>query len=152
MKKLQMRKQIRIDGYLTVEAAFWVPGIMFLLLALIWLGCYLYQGCFMTQAAYLAAFRGSQVQGQQAAENAALEQIGMLADRQVLSLGKLQQEAEADMWAVSVTLRQQIPFWTEAGERMIPEQTQKSLYLDPVGYIRGLERLEKLADKGGVSP
>ena len=47
------------DGYVVVEAAVLLPLASLIMVLLVWLGSYLYQSCFLSQAAYIAAFRGS---------------------------------------------------------------------------------------------
>ena len=46
-----------MEGYVVVEAALILPLASIVIVLLIWLGSYLYQGCFLSQAAYAAAFR-----------------------------------------------------------------------------------------------
>lgn len=47
------------NGYLTVEAAFVMPVVLFLYLTFIICGFYLYNRCVISQDGYLMAFRGS---------------------------------------------------------------------------------------------
>lgn len=49
----------RMKGYLTVEAAFVMPIVLFLYMLLILAGFYLYDRCVISQDTYLLAFRES---------------------------------------------------------------------------------------------
>lgn len=49
----------RWNGYLTVEAAFIMPVVLFLYLLVILCGFYLYNRCVMSQDGYLLVLRGS---------------------------------------------------------------------------------------------
>lgn len=51
------------NGYLTVEAAFVMPVVLFLYLTFIVCGFYLYNRCVISQDGYLMAFRGSHFTG-----------------------------------------------------------------------------------------
>lgn len=134
------------SGYMTVEAAFWLPAIALFLTALIMLCSWLYQGCFMMQAAYLAAFRGSRTENAAQRERETLNQLDELMERQVLSFAEAAEETEAGTLAVTVTLRRDTPLMGPDGEKLVLERTQQSLYLDPVAYIRGLQFLERLGE------
>ncbi|MGN0377113.1 MAG: TadE family protein [Suilimivivens sp.] len=48
-----------LKGYLTVEASFIMPWVVFLYLLIILCGFYLYDRCVISQDNYLLAFRGS---------------------------------------------------------------------------------------------
>ena len=48
-----------LNGYLTVEASFVVPLVLFLYLLIIVAGIFLYDRCVMSQDMYLIVFRGS---------------------------------------------------------------------------------------------
>lgn len=47
------------NGYMTVEASFLMPMVLFLYLLIILCGFFLYNRCIISQDNYLLAFRGS---------------------------------------------------------------------------------------------
>lgn len=57
--KQKKRKKKSMNAYLTVEAAFIMPVVLFLYLALILLAIFLYDRCMISQDNYLLAFWGS---------------------------------------------------------------------------------------------
>lgn len=136
----------RENGYMTAEAAFWMPGIALFLIMLIVLCSYLYQGCFLMQAAYLAAFRGSRMENSVQRQQETKEQLSALLNYQAVSFGETQQRVEVGPLAVTVVLERETPL-VVAGEQLILERTQKAWYLDAVAYIRGLRFLQK--EEGG---
>ena len=130
------------NGYMTVEAAFWVPGIVLLLFLLIGLCSYLYQGCFMMQAAYMAAFRGSRVEEAAVRDSYTREQLDELLEGQVFAFSEISREVEAGLQSVTVSIQRKPPFLGSIGERLILKRTQKALCIDPVDYIRGIRLLK----------
>ena len=130
------------NGYLTAEAAFWLPGVAIFLVLLITLCSYLYQGCFMMQAAYLAAFRGSRAETGAGRESRTEEELAELMQYQVMSFGETVSEIEAGALAVTVSLERETPFTGPDGRRLTLQRSQRALYLDPVSYIRGLRFLK----------
>lgn len=136
------------NAYMTVEAAFWLPGIALFLVLLITLCSYLYQGCYMMQAAYIAAFRGSRIEQDDQREAYVSQQLEEFMEREVLSFAKTEKEVNAGALAVTVSLRRVTPLLGEDGGKLVLERTQKALYLDPVAYIRGIRFLKNV---GGTS-
>lgn len=134
-------------GYVTVEAAVWLPAIALFLTVLIVLCSWLYQGCFMMQAAYLAAFRGSRIENAARREGEIQKQLDELMKWQVLGFNEMEDETESGSLAVTVTLRQETPIRGIDGEKLALESTRKALVLDPVAYIRGLQLLNGLGDE-----
>ena len=131
------------NGYLTAEAAFWLPGVAIFLVLLITLCSYLYQGCFMMQAAYLAAFRGSRTETGAGRESRTEEELTELMQyHQVLSFGETACEIETGALAVTVSLERETPFIGPDGRKLTLQRSQRALYLDPVSYIRGLRFLK----------
>lgn len=55
-KKIYKKK---VSGYMTLEAAFMIPWVIFLFVFLIYAGFYLYDKCVLFQDAYALCFRGS---------------------------------------------------------------------------------------------
>ncbi len=53
------RKSLQAAGYMTVEASFLVPFVIFLMVFLIYLSFYLYDRCVLFQDSYALCFRGS---------------------------------------------------------------------------------------------
>lgn len=133
------------DGYVVVEAAVLLPFSSILILLLIYLGSYLYQGCFMTQAAYIAAFRGSRYASE--GEGYVHSQLDELLKREVLSFGLEQREVEENSLWVEVKLCKETPF--AAIMEAVPKLTAKgkSAVRDPVAYIRGMRRIKELGER-----
>ena len=129
------------DGYVVVEAAV-LPSILILLL--VYLCSYLYQSCFLTQAAYLAAFRGSRFheQGKPYVEN----QLDELLAGQALSFGPEQRTVEISVLSVKVSLLRDTPF--QVFGDWIPKLSVswQSAIREPVPYIRGIRRLREWGD------
>lgn len=126
-------------GYMTAEAAFWVPAVSLLLMLLIYLCSYLYQGCFLTQAAYVAAFRGSRQETMQQRQFCAKEQLESLFQREVLCFGEERREVKAGPVWVQVTLSRETPLVGPDGEPLLLKAQERALYRDPVAYIRGIQ-------------
>ena len=137
-------------GYLTVEAAFWLPGIALFLVLLVTLSSYLYQGCFMMQTAYLAAFRGSRIEAAGQRENYVYQQLEELLEREVLSFSEEEVKVSAGALAVTVSLRKSTPLYGPERGLLVLERTQKALCLDPVDCIRGI-RFLKNVDGGDLA-
>ena len=133
-------------GYMTVEAAFWMPAIALLLVMLITLCGYLYQGCFMMQMAYVAAFRGSRIENAALRDSGTYEQLNTLEREAVLSFEETQKNVEAGALSVKVTLQKETPLLGPDGVKLAIERTQNALCLDPVAYIRGIQFLQKTGE------
>lgn len=135
------------EGYVITEAAVLLPLASILILMLVYLCSYLYQGCFLTQAAYAAAFRGSRYP-----ENGAeyVEyQLEELMNGQILSFGPEERTVEHSPFAVSVKLSRDTPF-LKFGDR-IPKLSAswKIRIRDPVAYIRSLKRIREGSEENG---
>lgn len=131
------------DGFLTVEAAFILPFASILMLLLVYLCSYLYQNCFLNQAAYLAAFRGSRFAENAPADSYTVRQLEELLDLGLLSFGEEEREVNAGALQVKVGLKRATPF--SRFESVVPELSvmHKSLVRRPVAYIRGLRWLQE---------
>lgn len=135
------------DGFVVVEAAVLLPFASILILLLVYLCSYLYQGCYMMQAAYTAAFRGSRYPRK--GEEYVQRQLDELLERAVLSFGPEEREVENSLLSVKVTLKKNTPF--SGLGKAVPELlvTQKAFVRDAVTYIRGIRRLKESHDKYG---
>ncbi len=130
------------DGYVMVEAAVVLPIASVLLLLLVYLCSYLYQGCFMTQAAYIAAFRGSRnAQKKEAFLNRELDEI---LERELWSFGEEERETEVSLLRVKVSLRKRMPFSLPEGVLPDLSASWTAAVRDPVAYIRGIRKLTQL--------
>lgn len=130
------------DGYVVVEASVLLPLSSILILMLVYLCSYLYQGCFMVQAAYVSAFRGSRQEGNR--EEYVEMQLDELLGQEVLSFEDESRTIDAGGLSVRVTLEKNTPF-SRLGER-IPKLSAsfRAMVRDPVTYIRGLRNLGRL--------
>ena len=86
MEKNQYQKKKEADGYVVVEAAVLLPLASIFIVLLIGLCSYLYQGCFLMQAAYTVAFRSAAQERPDAGY--ADGQLNQLLEGEVLSFGK----------------------------------------------------------------
>lgn len=133
------------DGYVVVEAAYLLPLTSILILMLVYLCSYLYQGCFMMQAAYIAAFRGSRypVKGEAYVQ----KQLDELLEREVLSFEEEERGVEENPVFIQVTLQKNTPFslWGNGIQKLYVKQ--KSLLRNAVGYIRGIRKLGEVYDQ-----
>lgn len=130
------------DGYVVAEAAVVLPMASVLLLLLVYLCSYLYQGCFMTQAAYVAAFRGSRYpQKKEAFLNRELDEI---LERELWSFAEEERETEVSLLRAKVTLRKRMPFSILEGVLPDLSASWTAAVRDPVAYIRGIRKLTQL--------
>lgn len=123
------------DGYVVVEASVLLPFASILILLLVYLCSYLYQGCFMVQAAYRAAFRGSRYAGYGA--EYVEKQLDEILKDEILSFEPEERTVNAGILSVSVSLKKNTPFQISC---IVPELwTSWKVYVrDPVAYIRGI--------------
>lgn len=142
-----MRKENGRSGYVVVEAAVLLPLASILLLLLVYLCSYLYQSCFLTQAAYVAAFRGSRFPERKEAYVQA--QLDELLQGEVLSFGQEERCVEVGLLSVQVNLTRETPF-SVFGE-WIPglAASRSALRRDPVAYIRGVRGLRDWRKRDG---
>ncbi len=135
------------DGYVTTEAAVLLPLASILILLLVWLCSYLYQGCFMTQAAYLAAFRGSRFRDQ--GEAYVNRQLDELLSGEALRFEEEQRTVEVSALSVRVALHRNTPF--DVFGDWIPDLSVswRAAVRDPVSHIRGIRNLQKMGDQDG---
>ena len=128
MEKNQYQKKKEADGYVVVEAAVLLPLASIFIVLLIGLCSYLYQGCFLMQAAYTAAFRSAAQERPDAGY--ADGQLNQLLEGEVLSFGKEERQIKAGMLRVEVTLVKQTAYVRNAA-----------------AYIRGIRRGKELRDE-----
>lgn len=127
------------DGYVVVEASVLLPLTSVLILLLVYLCSYLYQSCFMVQAAYVSAFRGSrQEENRSGHVEAQLDEILAL---EVLSFEEETRKVDAGGFFVKVSLEKETPF-SGLGD-WVPKlsASARAAVRDPVSYIRGLRSL-----------
>lgn len=128
------------DGYVIVEAAVLLPLASILILLLVYLCSYLYQGCFMVQAAYVSAFRGSRYT--MYGEAYVKEQLDEILAGEVLSFEPEEYEIKMGMLSVQVALKKDTPL-SRINENIAPLRASwKVAVRDPVAYIRGIRRVK----------
>lgn len=128
------------DGYVIVEAAVLLPFASILILLLVYLCSYLYQGCFMVQAAYVSAFRGSRYAAY--GEAYVNEQLDDILSGEVLSFEEEMREVDTGALTVRVTLKKNTPFSRIGSDIPALTASWKAVVRDPVAYIRGIQRAE----------
>ncbi len=127
------------EGYVVVEASVLLPLSSILILLLVYLCSYLYQGCFMVQAAYVSAFRGSRQEENRTEYVEA--QLDELLGMEVLSFGDEDRRVDAGGLFVKVTLEKDTPF-SRLGEWILGLSASFRVTVrNPVAYIRGLRSL-----------
>lgn len=127
------------DGYVMVEAAVLLPFASVLFLLLVYLCSYLYQGCFMTQASYIAAFRGSR--NAERGEAFIRQQLDEILEREIWSFAQEEREIEISLLSVQVSLEKKTPF-SRLGNT-VPDlvSSWRVAVRDPVVYIRGVRKI-----------
>ena len=130
------------EGYVIVEAAFLLPWASILILLLVFLCSYLYQGCFLTQAAYVAAFRGSRYpeRGEAYVES----QLEELLEGEALRFEAEERTIRIGLADVRVSLRRNTPLQS-IGIRPLTASWDIPVR-DPVSYIRGLRKLSETGE------
>lgn len=135
------------NGYVIVEASVLLPLASILILLLVYLCSYLFQGCFLTQAAYVTAFRASRFP--ERGEDYALSQLDGIMEGQALSFGKEERTVDISLLTVQVDLKRETPFSALGNE--IPGLTAswRVLRRDPLAYIRGIRKLDEWREQDG---
>ena len=141
MEKNQYQKK-EADGYVVVEAAVFLPLASIFIVLLIGLCSYLYQGCFLMQAAYTVAFRSAAQERPDAGY--ADGQLNQLLEGEVLSFGKEERQIKAGMLRVEVTLERETP---AVGDRGRLKVKQTAYVRNAAAYIRGIRRGKELRDE-----
>ena len=90
IKRKYVRKEIKLNGFYTVEASFIIPLVVMIFILIIYFTFYLYNHCIVKQAIYLAELRGQQLKNINTSriENVVNEQMGVLLDEQVYQYQK----------------------------------------------------------------
>lgn len=127
------------EGYVVVEAAVLLPAAAVIILLLVWLCSYLYQGCFLTQAAYISAFRGSRYA--ERGEAYVEAQLDEIMAGEILRFESEQRTVKTGMLTVQVELERGTPFPMLNGQQVRLHAVQRAAVRDPVGYIRGIRIL-----------
>lgn len=123
-----------------VEAVVLLPLASILILMLVYLGSFLYQGTFLMQSAYTAAFRGSRYP--QRKEAYVQEQLDELLDREVLRFAAEERKITLNPVQVQVSLQRETPFSGFSGAVKPLDTTQKAMIRDAAAYIRGVRRIK----------
>lgn len=130
---------------MVVEASFILPVASILILLTVWLCSYLYQSCYLVQAAYIAAFRASR---QSASSESWIDgQLDELLAGQVLSFGTEEREIDAGTFSVSVRLVRDSVLPQVGESRTESTAFWRVAVRDPVTWIRGLRRGKELVEK-----
>ncbi len=83
-------KQCGMKGYMSIEAAFIIPWVIFLFVFLIYISFYLYDKCVLFQDAYTVCFRGSIQKEENSALNYIQEHIEEQFGRKYFGVGKVE--------------------------------------------------------------
>lgn len=143
-----------IKGYMTLEAAFMIPWVIFLFVFLIYASFYLYDKCVLFQDCYAVCFRGSV----QKEENGALDYINSHMERQFgrkyFGVGSVEGAVEQEGKEVSVygTCSVKIPFAhfiTMANAHGWQIRTSaKAQMINPTKVIRRCRMVENVLQAG----
>lgn len=127
------------EGYVIVEAAVLLPFASIVILLLVWLCSYLYQGCFLVQASYISAFRGSR-HAEWGAEYVE-KQLDEILEGEALSFEAEKREVNVGLLTVEVALEKNTPF-SRLGEQIPALHAEwKVMVRNPVAYIRGIRAI-----------
>lgn len=132
------------NGYLIVEAAVLLPLASILILLLVYLCSYLYQGCSLTQAAYLAAFRGSRMRPQD--EAYIQNQLDDLLEGEALRFEAEERKIDLSPLGVRVSLTRETPLRIFGDRVPALSVSWRAAARDPVSYIRGIRKLQKMGE------
>lgn len=149
-KRIKRKKQKSVQGYMTLEAAFIIPWVIFLFVFLIYTAFYLYDKCVLFQDAYTLCFRASI----QKEENGVLNYISSHMEsqfgRKYFGVGSVEKSAEQSDKEVCVygTCCIKIPFrhfFVMAEEDGWRIQTQAAAQIiNPVDIIRKSRMAENI--------
>ena len=98
-----MKTENQEEGYMTVEASLVLPMILIVTLLVLLLTFYLYAVCFLNQAAYTAALRGSLVMDG-TIEETANEELERLLKNRILNIQDIKSEVSVSALTVEVKL------------------------------------------------
>ncbi|MCM1087962.1 MAG: pilus assembly protein [Muribaculaceae bacterium] len=142
-----------VKGYMTIEAAFIVPWVIFLIVFLIYVSFYFYDKCVLFQDAYTVCFRGSiqKEEGSAAAyvQNHLSEQFG----RKYFGVGSVYGEVERSGKSLKVSGRCSIKipfrvFKDGKGNGEWEIQTEaKAQIINPTKVIRRCRMAENLVQE-----
>ena len=135
------------DGYVVVEAAVLLPLASLIMVLLVWLGSYLYQSCFLSQAAYIAAFRGSRFPERGAGY--VQRELEELMDGEVLRFSEESFRVDSGILSVTVVMIRETPFSRLGGTVRPLYVKRRAAVREAVPYIRGRRLLEGMQDTGG---
>lgn len=148
-KKFVWRKK-NVKGYMTAEAGFIIPWVIFLFVFLIYASFYLYDKCVLFQDAYTVCFRGSI----QKEDNGALAYINAHMKEQFGSKyfgtggvqGSVRKEGQEVIVSGACSVKVPIGhFLTMAGKDGWRIQTEaKARIMNPTTIIRRCRKVEKL--------
>lgn len=130
------------DGYVVIEAAVLLPLASILILLVVYLCSYLYQGCFMVQASYAAAFRGSRYPDY--GEEYVHKQLDELLEGEILTFQKEKRTVKTGPLSVQVALEKETPFTWLGGKNGQLSASWTAAIRDPVAYIRGIRIVKEL--------
>lgn len=133
------------DAYMTTEASLLLPMVIALIVFIMFLAFYLYSVCFLNQAAYIAALRGSQTLDGNA-QTTAEQALEELLEGRIIPIKGLNKEIKASALSVEVNLDAELalpltgilpirkPLWQIHVEK-------KSAIRNAAGYIRLMRRI-----------
>lgn len=137
-------KKSGTEGYVLVEAAVLLPFASIVTVLLIWLCSYLYQGCFLSQAAYIAAFRGSRFPERGAGY--VQRELEEIMDGEALRFSEESCQVDSGILSVTVVMMRETPFSKLGGAVKPLYVKKKAAVREAVPYIRGIRRLEGMRD------
>lgn len=91
-----------MGGYMTVEAAFIIPWVIFLFVFLIYAAFYLYDKCVLFQDAYTVCFRASVQKEENGVSDYLSSHMEERFGRKYFGVGKVEKNVEQDRKEVSV--------------------------------------------------
>lgn len=143
------KRWLGAGGYLTVEASLIMPIVLYVCIAIIYLGFFQYDRCLMRQDAYRAALKGSSAfrDDNQRVFNTAYEKMEELASEKYMATSCDYKITVQDKVSVLVEGSVHMPFrgiagFVKASEWTIREKAE-SKCINPVIFIRTCRQIEK---------
>lgn len=149
------KRKFALKGYMSLEASFIMPWVIFLFVFLIYTSFYLYDKCVLFQDAYMLCLRGSVQKEEGGALKYVNEHMMEKFGSKYFGVGRVDAKAEQSGQEIRVigTCSVKIPiahFLTMSNKSGWQIQTEaKAQIINPTKIIRKCRMAEKIIDKAG---
>lgn len=133
-------------AYMTIEASLIIPVAVVLIAAVVSLTFYLYMLCYLNQAAYTAAFRGSRQELSHNTDEVGRE-LELLLKGSLISTDDIEKNIEVSALSVHVKMDAKVPI-PVPGLQLLRDKVwvihvdKRAVKRDPVFYIWNYQRIE----------